>query len=714
MTSVDRKVFAQRWADAIAASSYVSTGHEELVAHLFALTDQLVEAVLATEFDPSIGRRIGSDLIAVHFPGTDAISETLVLIIDQLPDLLDSARPGIDVASRVVRLAGDVAAGYARAFHERSLDEQDALYRVGLQAGRKLEQALSAGQPRFREVLYSSPVGIAISESTGRMVQINRSLEDILGYSPGELLGRQLSELFPPDCWPIVQECYRGLRIGQEFRFQDRFPLRGADGETRWIQLDAAVLPNTEQAPEHIVTIVDDFTDVQLLGQRLRHQTLHDQLTGLPNRHHLITHLEEILARLEPSAVLTLMHLDLDGFSAINNGLGHLVGDQLLDVVARRLERVVADHHAMVARLSADEYAILLEPKPGDTVPDVSALAEAINTELAEPYYIDGIGIALTATIGIVQRQAGGATPEELMRAANATLRRLREQGPRQWAPYDPDLDAADRAKLQLAAALPGALEAGQLHVTYQPVVTLDTHQLVGIEAGLSWAHPQLGELSHDQCMRAAEQTGVVHELGQWLLRTASNQAVSWRQRLGSSGIPVVVNLAPSQAQDPDLVAKIRAILDKTGLKPAELELRAPVAAIRTVTGELAGQGGEQAEDNLRVLTELGVHAGLHDFSGGIGALCCLANLPIRVVRTAPPTPQQLTNDLSHIRSKAAQATIHIIRAAKINVVAYPVNNTEQAACWTKIGTNWAIGALFGPPGPPQHIEKLLSSQPRE
>jgi predicted signal transduction protein with EAL and GGDEF domain len=283
--------------------------------------------------------------------------------------------------------------------------------------------------------------------------------------------------------------------------------------------------------------------------------------------------------------------------------LGFHAGEQLLDAVARRLERVVTGQQAMVAYLGDDEYAILLEP--GTSVVNVGALAKNINAELAEPLYLEGTGVALTASIGVVQRRVGECTPEELMREASATLRRMRGQGPRQWVLYDPSTDAIDRAQLRLAAALPGALEIGQLQVSYQPVFTFDDHQLVAIEAALSWAHPHLGELSHDQCIRAAERTGVVHELGEWLLRTAADQAVAWRQRIHSRDIPMVVNLAASQAQDPDLVARLHTVLDQTGVQPTELELRAPVAALRTITGDLAGEGGEQALDNLRVLTDL-------------------------------------------------------------------------------------------------------------
>ena len=455
--------------------------------------------------------------------------------------------------------------------------------------------------------------------------------------------------------------------------------------------------------------MADEITDLHLLMQRLNYQALHDLQTGLPNRQYLVSRLEEVLGRLEPSAVVTLLHLDLDGFSAINNALGHQVGDRVLNVVARRLEAVVADQQAMVARLGSDEYAILLEA--GEPVPDVGAFAAIVNTELAEPCYIDGIGVAVTATIAVVQHRVGGTNPEELMRAASATLSRIRGRGKRQWALFDPHIDAVDRAEVRLAVAMLGALETGELTVTYQPVVTLDERRLVGFEAGLSWEHPRLGVLSNEHCVQAAERTGAVYDIGQWLLRTAAEQAAFWRQRSGPRVPPVMVNLMPTQTQDPDLAAKVGTILDQTGLPPVELELRAPVAAIRTVTGELAGEGGAHAEDNLKVLSGLGLRVGLHDFVGGIGGFRCLADLPVSAVKIARPIAQQVANDPSRILAQTAQAMVNTIRAAGVDAVAFPVDSPKQATCWQWIGANWAVGALFGQPGPPQHIEALLDAR---
>jgi diguanylate cyclase (GGDEF)-like protein/PAS domain S-box-containing protein len=674
-------------------SSYVPMSLAQARDYLRDLAERLVAALSGPSVDTQAASHVGARLVDGGFTGTQSLSRTFEVLSRGLPVAAGSAAADSH-CGRIVELLGALAGGYTWALRNHVFDHQEEVKRALSQAWQAIEQDLRASQARFREVFDFSPVGIAISQPNGRIIQVNRSLEDTLGYYPGELLRRKLSELFSPGERPIMmEEHHRALVTGRDSRTRVRFPLRRADGETAWVHLASSVLLDAEQAPRHVVTTVQDITDLHLLEQQLHHQALHDLQTGLPNRQYLRTHLEKVLARVGPSAVVTLMHLSLDGFSAINDGLGHHAGDQLLNVVARRLEGVVTDQQAMVARLGADEYAILIEP--GDSVLDVGAFTEIINTELAEPFYINRIGVAVTASIGVVQRQVAGTKAEELMRAASATLRRIRGRGKRQWEMFNPDIDAADRVELRLAAAMPGALETGELAVTYQPVVTLDGGQLVGIEAALSWQHPQLGVLSNERCVRAAERTGVVHEAGQWLLRTAAEQALSWRQRIGDDVPPVVVNLSPSQVQDHDLVARVRAVLEETGLPPAELELRAPVAAIRTAAGELAGVGGGHAEDNVRMLTELGVRAGLYDFGGGIGALRCLADLSVCTVRIAQPISQQVANDPSRILSQAAQAVVHIVRGAGVDVVAFPVDSAEQAACWPWIGANWAVGALW-------------------
>nr|MDQ3988559.1 GGDEF domain-containing protein [Actinomycetota bacterium] len=397
-------VLARQWARAIGTTASVPMAPADIRYYLRDLTECLLAALAGPAVDTRAASDVGARLVAVGFTGPQSLSRTVDVLARALLAAAGSAEAGRH-AGRVIELLGALFAGYTEGLRNLVFDQQEEVKRALLTARQDVERDLHASEARFREVFHSSAVGIAISEPDGRIVRTNPSLDEILGYHSGELLGHELSELFAPHDLPEVQQRYRRLLDGQESRFRVRFQLRRKDGETAWVHLAVSVLRDVEQQPQYLATMVEDITELQLLTERLNHQSLHDVQTGLPNRQYISTHLEELHGLLEPSGVVTLLHLDLDGFSAINDGLGHRFGDRLLDVVARRLESVIAGQQAMVARLGGDEYAILL--KPGDPTPDISALAETINTELAEPLYLDGIGVAATATIGVVQRRVG-------------------------------------------------------------------------------------------------------------------------------------------------------------------------------------------------------------------------------------------------------------------------------------------------------------------
>jgi diguanylate cyclase (GGDEF)-like protein/PAS domain S-box-containing protein len=698
-------VVALEWACALGPAC-PALSISEIHGALKEPTERLIAVLSGESVDARAAADVGGQLVAQGFTGAQTLPRSFEVLGKALRGAVAVTAPE-SPCDRVIELLGALASGYVWALRRQLLVEQDDLKRALSVAPQEGQRGAHTSKVWFRQVCDRSPVGITISELGGRIVYTNPSMENTLGYRPAELVGRELAELFVPGQWPLLVAGYQGLVASRTSRLRVRSALRHRDDEAVWVYLDACLLGGADQA-QHVVTMAQDITDQYLLEQQLTHQSLHDLQTGLPNQQYLTTYLEGLLARLTPSAVVTLIHLDLDGFTAINDSLGQQAGDHLLDVVARRLESVITPGQGMVARLGADEYAILLEPT--NPAPHIGVLAETINAALSEPVDIDGTGVVLTATIGAVQRRADESSTGDLLRCAAATLRRVRGRGGRQWALYDHDRDATDRQEQQWATTLPGAWETGQLQVTYQPVVTLDDQRLVGIEAAVCWAHPQSGLLSHDQCMQAAERTGVLHQLGQWLLRTAAEQVVCWLELISDDLPPVVVNLSMPQAQDPDLVAKVRTVLQDTGVPPSALELRVPPTALRTVTGQLAGEAGGQAEENLQVLAELGLHAGLYDFGGGIGGMRCLADLPIRTVRIAQSISDQVAADPSRILSQTAHALVHIIRGAGIDVVAFPVDHPDQAACWPWIGANWAQGALFGHPGPPANIEPLIEA----
>ena len=683
---------AREWARAIATTGAVPTSPSDTGRYLSDLLRRLEAALSGPVVDTDAAFDVGGRLVAGHFTDSRSLSRTVEVLGRGLPTAPDGALAGWP-GNRVVELLAALVAGYVAALRQHICDQQKCL-----------EEA------PFSPLVNSAVLGIVISEPNGRITQTSSTLGEILGYSEDELLGHELSELFFPEDLPALQRGCQHLLSGDKPWFRMQLQLRRKDGERAHTQLTVSVLRDTTQEHRRLVTMVADLTELHLLHEWLNHQTLHDLQTGLPNRQYFVSHLEEVLGRLEPSAVLTLLHLDLDGFSVVNDGLGHRYGDQVLSMVARRLESVVADQQAMVARIGWDEYAILIQP--GNSIPEVGQLAETINTELAEAAYYDGIGVAVTARIGIVQRQAGGTEPGELMRAASATLRRLRGSG-RQWAMFDADSDAADRVELRLAAGVPGALETGELQVQYRPVVALADGRLAGIEALLTWHHPELGALSHDRCMQLAERTGIVHAVGYYLLTTAADQTRLWQQQRAAPIPPTVINLTHSQAQDLHLVTRVKSVLEQTGLRPTALELSMPTATIHLVdTAHVVVTGG-QAADNLRALANLGVHTALHDFGGDLSELACLTELQVHTVRITQSVAQQVAHIPSAIAAQALRALISTLRAAGINVIATMVDTEKLSTWWREVGAKCAVGALFGQPGPPQHIEQLLGPHTR-
>lgn len=698
---------AGTWAAAIRDTAYVPLAPDAITAFLRELTDLLAGELVAPAADLDAATRVGARLVARDFTGPHSLSNTVEVLTRMLPALATGDGDQSIGTDRVVRVLGAVVSGYTWAFRDRIFDQQQEVKEALLRARSDVERDLHASEARFREIFESSPVGIAISGTDRRIVRSNPALDTILGYARGELVGCPLDVLFAPDDLVMVAEHYDALLTsGNQSGFRSRFRMRRKDGEHSWAYLAVSVQLNDRREPEFYATMVEDINDLHLLEQRLNHQTLHDLQTGLPNRHYFITHLETVLGQLDPTAPVTLLHLDLDGFSAINDGFGLEYGDQLLNVVGARLTAVLGTRQGMVARLGCDEFGILVESPL--TSHDAGQLAEQINLELAEPTYLGDVGVATTATIGVVHRAAGESDAPGLIRDVGATLRRMQGRVTRQWALYDPEIDGARRAELRRAAALPGALESGEVSISYQPVVTLKGRDLTAITAVLRWDHPTEGALTGADCLRVAELTGLSHSLGQWLLRTAAEQVLDWQDNADHPVPPLVIDLTPAQSSDPDLVHKIKAVLDDTGLAPSALELWLPAWSIRDTTGRLDGEAGGFAEDNVRTLGDLGVRIGLYDFAGGIGGLRCLADLPIRTVRVAEPVSRQVLEDPSRILSQSVHAITHILRGSGVNVVASPLETNEQADCWEWVGANWAIGSLITQPVPAQEIEHWL------
>lgn len=672
-----RTGLTRAWSDGVSSTADQSTPAEEIDALLRDLLDRLIDALGQAEFSAQPAVEVGGRLVAGGFTGAQSLGRTVEILAYALPGLPE-LRTVEGLAGKVASLLGALASGYTAALRRRVVEQDEA---------------------RFREVFDSAPVGMVISRLDGTITQTNGALTEMLRYSPAELAVREVSELFHPDDAALLKAAYQALRDGTRERFHNRVKLLAANGDTTWVALTVTVLRGATGSLTHHVTMVEDFTDRRLLEQRVRHQSLHDLLTGLPNRLHFAIHLEALLERKRSAAVM-LCKIDLDGFAVVNDGLGQGVGDLLLRSVAGRLQALVAGERAMVARFDADEFAILIEESP--TTPNAATLAASINTELSEPVYLAGRALAVSACVGVVRRTAGETEAKELIRAAEATLHRAQRTGRGQWGLYDPPADAEERARYALATAMPEAWENGQVTLSYQPMVRLDpaaadAGRIVALVAMLRWDHPEQGVVGHDDCLALAEQTGLVLSIGPWMLRQASEQLHSWRDQLGVAVPPVRVDLTTHLTQDPDLVAVVHGALKATQLRPEDIQLGMPVEVV------VAGHG--DAEDNVGTLADIGVRTTLTRYGQAVGNLALLESLPVQGVELAGPLVAAQPDSV--VRSALAHLVPLMCRTGTAVVVA-GLDNAEQVDWWRHAGADSARGTAFGPPVAQQAIPGLL------
>jgi diguanylate cyclase (GGDEF)-like protein/PAS domain S-box-containing protein len=688
-----RLILARKWAYVLHDNVFLPIGVPELEHELGELLDVICAVVRSDPFDSRQAAEAGARLVRIGCTSTRALPctvDTLGKGLLALPEF----QPAERFAEPIVLGLGALAGGFAEANRMLTFEQQENMKLSLLKAVRDAKWQVRQSEARFDEVAMSSASGIIITDQDGLLIRTNGAIADILGHTSAELTGRTLFDLVHPDLRDVLRDDYKELLAGRKERIKQPQRLLRKDGDIARITLTASVLRGDGDRPSHFVTVIEDGTELMLLQGELNRQALHDVLTGLPNRQYFSTHVEIALRRAEPQYGVTLLHLDLDAFAMICNGLGRRIGDHLLVSVSQRLRAVVAAETAMVARFEGDEFGILVENTA--TTPSVPTLVARFNAELAEPIYVDGHGVAVSASIGVVHRPSRDADPAELLRAADFTLRRAKAAGRGQWGLFHADQDARDRQTYTLAAAMPGAWETGELSVVYRPAVELATGRIAFVEALLRWDRPGLGVLHHEQVIDLAEQTGLILTLGEWLLQEGSQQAGWWRQRV-SRELPLLIGLTGHQSSDADLASRV---VRKVEWRPEQLLAGFPVRALRTA----------EAVENLGVLADMGVQTMLDDFGTAPDELASLEDMSATYVRFARRLVERQANSPVHAPLTAALTTlVPLVHRVGAKVIIDGVHTPEQADWWSMAGADYAMGDLYGSACPPGDLAARLS-----
>lgn len=442
-------------------------------------------------------------------------------------------------------------------------------------------------------------------------------------------------------------------------------------------------------------------TELSLLRAQLGYQLLHDALTGLPNRQFFATRLEQALGSGHP---VTLFRLELSGFALANDGLGRLSGETWLTAAADRIHRAVAEHVTMVARLDGVDFAILLES--ASSTADIEALVALVNESLAEPTYLDGIGLATTASVGVVASPPHRPDAGGLLHAADLALRAAKRAGPGRWAMHAREVDTAERRLLRLAVGLPGAWETGQLTIGYEPRVGLADDRPVGVHAFLRWRDPEHDRSGHPS-LALAEQTGLMPQLGRWLLRDAADQLCATHDRVGDAGgwsgadVVLVVSLSPNQSAAPDLVDVVLGVLAGSGLRPERMQIAMPASEVC--------HGRPQTAENLSMIAATGVRTAVHDFDGGAADLIQLADLPVREVWLSRRLAHQATRtDKASLITETMTGLVGLVHRTGATVGVDDLHTRAEADWWRQVGADTAAGRLYCPGGAHTDIADLL------
>jgi diguanylate cyclase (GGDEF)-like protein/PAS domain S-box-containing protein len=551
---------------------------------------------------------------------------------------------------------------------------------------------LQHSEERFRSLVQNSSDVFLILGPDGTVTYQSPAVERVLGFQPGERVGRQIFELTHPDDIGFVQTVMRELTTVPDAQRTIELRTLHADGSWRDIEATGTNKLN-DPIVNGIVVNYRDVTERKRLERQLTHQAFHDPLTGLANRALFSDRVGHALERRNPTGGLAVLLLDLDDFKTLNDSLGHAAGDQALVVVASRL-RTHTRPEDTVSRLGGDEFVLLLE----DGDPEVCAkIANRLLQALRAPMEIGGRQVHLEASMGLAFSGDDTHCADDLLRNADVAMYSAKQRGKGRVELFEASMREAVLTRLELRADLERAIERGEFSLRYQPIFDLATGAIESFEALLRWRHPDRGEVVPGDFIPLAEETGLIVPIGQWVLERACAQARAWADA-GRRDLSISVNLSARQLRDPDLVPVVSRALTNSGLDPDQLVIEL------TESGIL-----EDDEGRLEALRGLGVHLALDDFGTGYSSLSYLARLPIEILKIdqsfiahlgAPEQENALVHSIVQIGSAMGMAT-----------VAEGIERPEQLARVRALGCTHAQGYLLTKPMDAISATRLVASR---
>ena len=560
---------------------------------------------------------------------------------------------------------------------------------LSLRRHRMSDERLAAERRQLSLAVNNIPQGLVLYDASARIIICNEPYRQMFGLSPDVakpgctmqrlIEHRKETGSFDGDVDAFCSAIIRNVSLGKGTR-----QLTEAPGG-RAIEIVNRPLKNGGW-----VAMIEDITERTRADEKIAHLAHYDALTDLPNRLLFRERLEQALKAMRPGEQLAVLYIDIDEFKSVNDALGHPIGDELLKEVAERLRGCLKDTD-VAARLGGDEFAIIQSAIKNQS--ETTQLVDGIYAAIRQPLECAGHLITTDASIGIALAPGDGLDLDQLLRNADLALYGAKGDGRRTYRFFEPGMDARAKARRILELELRQAITDGALEVHYQPVVNLENGKVSSCEALLRWRHPERGMISPGEFIPVAEETGLINQLGNWVLNAACTEAASWPE-----DVRVAVNISPVQFKSQTLALNVAAALAASGLAASRLEFE--------ITEAVLIRDDEAALDVLHQLRRLGVRIALDDFGTGYSSLSYLQRFPFDKIKIDRSFIRDLADEGAS--SSIVQAVVNIAAASNMTTTAEGVETEQQRNLVYILGCTEMQGFLFSPAISAAEIRRLL------